>query len=83
MLVWNRKNIYVGWSLQDYNKIIDCLIKNNIKYDCRVVDNGVRGRDGRNSYSGNLCEDSRYMLMYYIYVNKNNFDEAKHIINQS
>lgn len=75
--IFNRKEIYVGNSLIDFNEVRERLSKNSIKYTHRVVDrnssNFVGGQRGR---TGTLRQNLNTSKTYYIYVHKKDYDKA-------
>jgi hypothetical protein len=79
MMIWNRKEVFVGNSLQGFTEVRQKLSLSNIKYDYKIVDNtspsffgpSTRARTG--TYGVNMD----YTKTYYIYVHKNNYDMAQ------
>ena len=67
---WNRREIYVGNSLQEFNRILDILAKEKIKYHWkRVRAPGISGLMGTSHHG-----------MYYIYVHRKDADKAQFLI---
>jgi len=84
LFIWNRKEIYNGFSIKEFNRIKDILSQKGIKYDYKTVNlkssslfDSTRGRVG--SMGENL--DASYE--YYLYVNKKEYDEAIFAISTS
>ena len=76
MLFFNKKEIYCGYSLEEYGKIIGKLTANKIRYTDKAVTYGTNG----NHITGTTGEDNRFRYMYYIYVHKKDFDYAVSLI---
>lgn len=82
VLPWNRKEVYLGLSMQEFCEVRDTLSANHIRYDSRTVDHnatmsGMRGTMGR------FAEDPAYQYQYYVYVNNKDYENAKYLLNQS
>jgi len=58
----NRREVYMGYSLQEFNKVLDILAANKIKYFYRKVGMG-----------GVIPERA---VMYYAYVRKKDAEKA-------
>ena len=63
---WNRKEVFCGFSMQDFDKALDILSENRIKYAYRIVNYA----SSRNNIIGQSGESSNCSAMYYIYVHK-------------
>lgn len=76
-MIWNRKEVFVGYSLQKFNEACDILAGNKIKYKYRVVNHNSGYISGSSrSRTGSLGENMGYSNMYYLYVNKRDYAEA-------
>ena len=77
---WNRKEVYVGTSLDEFNNLRDLLSERNIKYKTRIVDrssaNAVGSSRARVGTSGQNLE---LAYTYYIYVHKDDYQAASEI----
>ena len=75
---WNRKEVFVGSSLQRFGEIRNRLSANRIKYYCKIADStspsyfGSSNRARTGTYGVNL----NLTKTYYIYVHKNDYDKA-------
>lgn len=82
ILIWNRKEIYNGFSMEEFNKIKCALLEKGIKYNFRTVNrttgSSVGSTRGR---IGSMGEKLKYSYEYYIYVHKNDYDGAVYAIN--
>lgn len=82
ILLWNRKEIYNGFSIAEFNKLKDILSTNGIKYDFKTVNRSTASVfDVSRGRTGSMGENLKYSYEYYIYVNKDNYDEAVFAIN--
>lgn len=79
--VFNRREVYNGFSMQEQAKVRDILAQNGIRYYTRVVNPVSPGGFGRTrgemGYWGNNMD---FMYEYYIYVHKKDYDKAKYLI---
>lgn len=75
--IFNRKEICICQSTEQFNEIRNILIKNSIKYTYRVIDrnssNVVGSQRGRTASYGQNINESK---TYYIYVHKKDYDNA-------
>ena len=76
MFIWNRKEVYCGFSLDVYSKIIQALSDNKIKYAYKTVNYGKNV----DFLTGTTGEDIRFRYMYYVYVHRKDFDYAVTLI---
>lgn len=78
IMMWNRKEVFVGCSLQRFNGVRYTLSLNGIKYKYKVVDNTSPGYFGSSSRArtGTFGINMDYSKTYYIYVHKDNYDNA-------
>ena len=82
IFIWNRKEVYNGFSIDDFNRIKDILSEREIKYDFRTVNRTTSSAfDSTRGRIGSMGENLKYSYEYYIYVNKDNYDEAVFLIN--
>ena len=78
ILMWNRKEVFVGHSLQRFNEARYTLSSNGIKYKYKVVDNTSPSYFGSSNRArtGTFGINMDYSKTYYIYVHKNDYDNA-------
>ena len=83
IMFWNRKEVYVGFSMKSFGEIRDILSANGIKYTYKVININSSSTIGSSRVSlGSLGEKPQLAYEYYVYVNKNDYDNAYGIINQ-
>ncbi len=80
MLPWNRKEVFVNSSFQDFCKAREVLSQNHIKNTCRTVNrNQLRQIIGRSPSVTSFvpsAENMDFNCMYYIYVSRNDYEAA-------
>lgn len=82
--IFNRKELFITYSMKKQSEIRDALYNNNIDYQIKTVDrmspspfsSGSRGRVGTFGQNMNINYE------YIIYVRKTDYDNAKFIINK-
>jgi len=78
-MIWNQKEVFVGYSLKKLNEVREILAVNKIKYKYRVVNNNnnnVYLFGSRRGRTGTFGENMEYSNMYYVYVHKLDYDNA-------
>ena len=74
--------IVKGFSIDEFNKIKEILSVKGIQYDFKIVNRSTSsGFDSTRGRIGSMGENLKYSYEYYIYVNKNNYDDALFVIN--
>lgn len=73
IMIWNRKEIFVGYSSQKFNEIRHTLSAYGIEYTYRLVD--IHANSTRGSI-GTFGENLDYSITYYIYVHKRDYGIA-------
>lgn len=82
IFICNRKEVYNGFSMEEFNRIKDILSAKGIQYDFKTVNRSTSsGFDSTRGRIGSMGENLKYSYEYYIYVNKNNYDDALVVIN--
>mgnify|MGYP001247372425 CR=1 FL=1 len=76
---WNRKEVYVGSSLEKFNEVIDLLRRNRIQYKYKIINRNYFKEQG----SSTNWEDMKYSGVYYIYVHKKDYDNACTLLQNS
>ncbi|WP_209460131.1 hypothetical protein [Youngiibacter multivorans] len=75
IMFWNKREVFVGASMRDFNRVMDDLASNGIYRTYRVVSN-IEGR-GR---TGTFGTDPDLLKTYYVYVHKKDLENALHLI---
>ena len=79
IFLFNKEDIYIGYSIEDVSKIIGVLKENNIKYKHRVVK--LLRNDERFSLR-RVNIDMNYETQYTISVKQSDSDKAKYLVNK-
>lgn len=81
---FNRKEVYNGLSMEQCSNIRDILSANKIKYDYRCVSNSNSPSIvSRSALTGSFGENQNFAYMYYVYVHKKDYDQARYLINRN
>lgn len=77
IVFWNRKEVYMGYSMAECGEIRSILAVNQIKYTYKVVNPFARsGRGTRGSFG----ENPELSHMYYVYVHEKDYEWASKLI---
>ena len=83
IMFWNRNEVYTGFSMKRFSEVRDILSSNGIKYTYKVVNrNNSSGFDSNRAHTGTLGEKSQLAYEYYVYVHKDDYDNAYSIISK-
>lgn len=81
ILIWNRKEVFMGNSLEKFYEVRQILEANNIEYTYRLESNNSTFLfESRRGVMGTFGENIDLSTMYYIYVHKKNFEFASFIL---
>lgn len=75
IMFWNRKEVYMGYSLNKFNEVREILTANKIKYAHKLVNNNKSFSSTR-ARMGSFGEKQEYSITYYVYVHKEDYDKA-------
>jgi len=82
MLVFKRKEIFMGPSVEEYTEVRKKLAAARIPYDIRAVNRF--GMGGAASFSRSMVNSmdqrTEYMNLYYVYVHKKDYDRAMTVL---
>ena len=78
IMICNQKEVFIGDSLKRFNEICVLLSFNRIEYKPRIFDKNTSTILGpsRRARTGTFGENMAYSKTYYIYVHKNDYDNA-------
>ncbi|MDV3427140.1 MAG: hypothetical protein LIR50_08150 [Bacillota bacterium] len=79
MLLFNKEEVYIGYSIEDLSKVINILKENKIKYTHREINHSERSRRRFGSFGIN----KDYEIQYTVSVNKKDKEEAEYLINKA
>lgn len=77
ILFWNRKEVYMGYIGDDFYNIMGTLQHNKIKYTYRIINTGNKAG------LGSQGEKQQYKQQCYVYVRKQDFELAEHLVNSN
>lgn len=82
MLPWKRRELYVGNSIQELNRIRDILDANHIPYDWKTGGEAASARNmaPRGEIAGRWGEGSESGAISYLYVSKDDFENAGRLV---
>lgn len=82
IMIWNRKEVFIGCSLQRFNEVRYTLSSSGIKYKYKVVDSTSPSYFGSSNRArtGTFGVNMDYTKTYYIYVHKNDYDNAQALL---
>lgn len=85
IMIWNQKEVFVGNSSNRFNEICTILSSNGIEYKHRIVDKNTSNILGpsRRARTGTFGENMDYSKTYYIYVHKNDYNNAFALLRKS
>ncbi|WP_186430374.1 hypothetical protein [Clostridium sp. BSD9I1] len=77
MFLFNKKDVYIGYSMEDLSKVRGILEKEGIKYTYKVIKHSgsTRGK------FGSLGIDMNYEKQYVVSVSKDDYEKARYLIN--
>lgn len=77
---WNRREVYVGTSLDEFNNLRDLLSERNIKYKTRIVDRSSANAVGSSrARVGTTGQNLQIAYTYYVYVHRDDYQAASEI----
>ena len=78
ILVWNRKEVHVSTSLDQFNAVCDILASNQIRYKHRVVNRNSANVSGSSrARTGTFGQNLNQSVTYYVYVHQNDYEQAR------
>ena len=82
--IFNRKEIYLTYSMSEQVKVRDILSQNNIDYYVKTVNRMAPSlfAPGRRSRTGTFGQNMDFSYEYTIYVHKKDYDKARYLINR-
>lgn len=80
IMIWNRKEVFIGNSLKEFSHIRAVLNANKINYKYKIgrLNQGVSNRS-----AATLGENTNSLITYYIYVHRKNYDNACVVLNNN
>ncbi len=82
MLPWKRKEVFNGFSFQNFTKVQKILEENGISFHTRTVDSSrARGIFTESRYPAPFV-NREVVCQYYVYVAPQDYEFAKHLLNR-
>lgn len=79
MFLWQKKEVLVTFSMEDFNRVKSVLAANHIPYDWKVTPEAGSGRDRT---MGTAFMDQSVLRQYYLYVKKKDYARAEFLVRQ-
>lgn len=83
MFPWSRKEIYCGFSAQEFAAVRNILARNGIRYDYRIVSQNRGSRTAWRGGAGVPFADPEHTDLYYVYVHYKEFEQSRQLLRQS
>ena len=77
MFLFNKEDVYIGYSLEELSKVRGILEKEGIKYTYKVINHSctIRGK------FGSIGMKMGYEKQYVVSVKKSDYEKAKYLVN--
>lgn len=82
MLPWKRKEVFTGFSSQDFSEVKRILEENKIPYDTRTVDPSRMRGFFTESRIPTPFLNKEAVSQYYVYVAPQDYEFAMHLLNR-
>jgi predicted transcriptional regulator YdeE len=85
MFLFNKENVYIGYSIEELSKVRGPLEKEGIKHSYKVVNHSGQwpGRGTRRGKFGSYGIDMDYEKQYAVYVHRKDFEKVKHLVDRA
>ena len=85
MFLFNKENVYIGYSLEELSKVREVLENEGIKYSYKSVNRSEQwsGLGTRRGKFGSYGINMDYEKQYTVYVHRKDFEKAKHQVNRT
>lgn len=80
MWLWNRREIYTGFSEADFATVRNVLMEHGIPYDFRVSDRVTPWHGSMMTRGANPLTNQDSARQYYIYVDKKDYERAEYLL---
>lgn len=83
MFIFNKKDVYMGYSLDELSKIREVLHEEGIKYTYKIMNHSESwtGRGTIRGYFGSFGMNMGYEKQYIVSVKKKDYEKAKYLVN--
>lgn len=85
MFLFNKEEVYVGFSIEEFSKVRQSLAMGNIKYKYNVVSQSGQwgGLGSSRGHYGSFGVNMKYDKQYYVYVMKKDYEQASYLVNKA
>ncbi|MEH7107487.1 hypothetical protein [Bacillus sp. JJ1764] len=83
MFFFNKEEVYIGFSMEDFSKVREILKSKGIKYTYKIIDHSAKWMSGgtsRGNY-GSIGMNSKFEKQYVISVKKKDSENARYWVN--
>ncbi len=85
MWFWQRKEVWFGISMQEFNRLRELLARNGVDCDYSMNNRQRLDFDGRSATLGRWTGfrsryDPRFDTIYYLYVRREDFERASRLV---
>ncbi len=80
MLPWKCKEVFTGFSQQEFVKVQQTLSENGIRFQTRTVNPGRTRGIFTESRIGTPFLNRDFVCQYYVYVANEDYDRAKYLL---
>ncbi|SHJ65331.1 hypothetical protein [Parasporobacterium paucivorans] len=82
MFLFNKEEVYLGYSLDDFNKVREIFETECIEYTYKIINHSTElaGHGTIRSGVGSRSINAKYENLYSICVKKKDFENAKYLI---
>lgn len=83
MFFFNKEEIHIGYSMEEFSKVRGILKSKGIKYACKVIDRSGQwlGRGTTRGNFGNIGMNSNFEKQYVVSVKRKDSENAKYWVN--
>ena len=85
MLLFNKEDVYIGYSMEELSKVRETLENEGIKYSYKVVNHSGQwsGRGTKRGDFGSYGINMDYEKQYVVSVNRKDFEKAEYLANRA
>jgi len=83
MFLFNKEEVYIGYSMEELSKVRRILENEGIKYTYKVINRSGQwsGRGTTRGHFGSVGMNMDYEKQYVVSVKKKEFEKAKYLVN--
>ncbi len=82
MFPWNRKEVYTGFSQQEFAEVQQTLSASGIQFQTRTVDPSHTKGIFTESRIGTPFLNQEFVCQHYVYVANEDYDRAKYLLSR-